>query len=84
MNHQQWTGLSDEELLREVKKMKSYKLYDSLIIGFLIGISIYSIIKNGFGLLTFLPLIYMPVAARNNKKRTALNGQLEERGLDLN
>ncbi len=52
--------LTDEELLLEAKKNKPTMLYDTVIVGFLIGIAIYSSVKNGFGLLTFLPLVYTP------------------------
>lgn len=73
--------LTDEELLQEAKKMKTNKVYDAVIVGFLIGVSIYSIIKNGFGLLTFLPLLYLPVAKKNTTKRNTLEQLINERGL---
>jgi hypothetical protein len=73
--------LTDEQLLAEAKRTKKYKTYDAVIFGFLIGVSIYSIINHGFGLLTFLPLVYLPIAGKNNKRREAIQNQLQERGL---
>jgi hypothetical protein len=82
MDQKHLAELTDQELLQEVKKIKPTKLYDAVIFGFLVGIAIYSSMRNGFGLLTFLPLIYLPVAGRNKNKRKELRNLLKERGLD--
>ncbi|MCA1764066.1 MAG: FUSC family protein [Cryomorphaceae bacterium] len=81
MNPKELEELSDEELLAAWKTAKSMKGYDAVIFGVLIGIAIYSVVKNGFGLLTFLPLIYLPVAGRNNKKFRELDNLLKGREL---
>lgn len=81
MKQKELAELSDEELLQESKNMKRYAIYDAVIFGFLIGIAIYSSVKNGFGLLTFLPLVYIPVAAKNKSKNKELEKLLEERNL---
>lgn len=73
--------LSDQDLLQQVARAKSGKTYDSVIFGFLVGLSIYSILNHGFGLLTFLPLLWLPVINRNSKKRKALEEEMEKRGL---
>lgn len=74
--------LSDQELLQEVKKAKTTYLYDAVIFGFLVGIAIYSSVKNGFGLLTFLPLVYLPIAAKNKIKQKEMQKLLKEKGLN--
>ena len=73
--------LTDEELLQEAKKIKSTNVFDAVIFGILIGIAIYSSVKNGFGLLTFLPLVYIPIAAKNKTKNKELEKLLKERNL---
>lgn len=73
--------LNNEELLKQADRAKSGKTYDSVIFGFLVGVSIYSILNHGFGLLTFLPLLWLPVINRNSKKRKALEEEMEKRGL---
>jgi hypothetical protein len=73
--------LTDQELLLEAKKSKSAKLYDTIIIGVLIGIAVYSTVHNGLGLLTFLPLVYLPIAARNKIKYTEIEKLMKERKL---
>jgi len=74
-------ALTNEELLQAIKKMKTTRFYDAGIIGFLIGVACYGTIKGGFGIFTFIPLVYIPIATKNNKKYTALKEQLKERGL---
>ena len=75
------SALTDEELLKEAKKVKPTYLYDAAIFGILIGIAIYSTVNNGLGLLTFLPLVYIPIAAKNKTKNKALEKLLKERNL---
>lgn len=72
MNQDQLALLTDEELRAEAKKGKTAKFYDAAIIGLLIGIAIYSTVKNGFGLFTLLPLFFLPIAAKNKAKNSAL------------
>ncbi|WP_316803498.1 hypothetical protein [Pedobacter nototheniae] len=81
MTQKELTELTDEDLLQEAKKIKSTKYFDGFFIGLLIGIAVYSTVKNGFGLLTFLPLVYLPIAAKNKAKNTALVSLLKERNL---
>ena len=73
--------LTDKELLEKAKTSKQTNLFDAGLIGLLVGISLYSIYNNGLGLLTFLPLIYIPIAVRNNAKIKELNKLLKERNL---
>jgi hypothetical protein len=77
----EWHDITDEDLLAEEKRTRSYRTYDAVIIGFLIGVALYSIANKGFGLLTFLPLVYLPIAGRNRKRRQELMKELDNRGL---
>ena len=73
--------LTDEELLKEAKTIKQTNIYDPIIFGVLIGIAIYSFVNNGLGLLTFLPLVYVPIANKNKTKNRKLKKLLKERNL---
>lgn len=75
------SDLTDKELLQEAKRIRSTKLYDAVIFGVLIGITTYSSVVNGFGLLSFLPLIYVPVAIKNKTKNKEVEELLTERNL---
>jgi hypothetical protein len=75
------SSLTDQELLKEAKRMRPTILYDAVLFGVLIGIAIYSTVNNGLGLLTFLPLVYIPIAAKNKIKNQALEKLIKERNL---
>ncbi|WP_426582947.1 hypothetical protein [Mucilaginibacter sp. R-33] len=81
MKQKELAELTNDELLQEARKVKSGKLMDAVIFGFLIGVSVYSVVRNGFGLLTFLPLVYIPIAARNRVRNKEIERLVTERGL---
>ena len=81
MQKDNYTHLSNEELIAEMEKLKPSKIYNSFFIGLLFGVAVFSTVENGFGLLTFLPLIYLPLAAKNKKKMKFLKELKEERSL---
>ncbi len=59
--------LSDEELLKEAKKMKSNTIINATIIGVFIGILIYSVAVNKSGLLTLILLFIIYKLVNNSK-----------------
>jgi hypothetical protein len=81
MNQKVLAALTNEELLQEAKKIKPTTIFDAVFIGLLIGVAIYSTVKNGLGLLSFLPLVYIPIAVKNKAKNTLLKKLLKERNL---
>lgn len=48
--------LTDQELLQEAKKMKSASILNAVLIGFLIGVVVYSVVQNSLGFFTLIPL----------------------------
>ncbi len=60
MKQKELTELTDQELLQEAKKMKSTSITNAVLIGFLIGIVFYSIMKNSLGFLTLI-LCFLPI-----------------------
>jgi len=75
--------LTDQELLDEAKKMKSFSITNALIIGFLMGIVVYSFAKNSWGFLTLIPLyfVYKMVNDPKNIRYKVLEKLLKERNL---
>lgn len=74
--------LTDEELLQEAKKMKSISITNAVLIGFLIGIVVYSIVKNSLGLFTLIPLFFAYKLINNSSYKTKeLESILKERNL---
>lgn len=74
--------LTDEELLQEAKKMKSNTIANAVLIGFLIGIVFYSVVKNSFGFLTLIPLFFAYRLINDSKyNQKELENILKERNL---
>ena len=70
--------LSNEELLKKLKNLKTSKIVDALMIGFTIGIVAYSAVKNGFGFFTFFPLLLTYVIVRNSKNNKILEKEIQK------
>lgn len=72
---------TDQELLEEAKKMKSTFITNALFIGLMIGIIIYSIMKNSLGFFTLIPLFFIFKAFNNSKNNKPLKKFSKERNL---
>ena len=83
MTQKELSEFTDQELLDEAKKMKTFSITNALIIGFLLGIIVYSFAKNSCGLLTLIPLYftYKLVNDPKNKRNKNLKILLKERNL---
>jgi hypothetical protein len=78
----QLSALTDEELLREFKKMKSASITNAVLIGILIGVVVYSILKSSFGLFTLIPLFFAYKLMNSSKYNgKELDAVLKERNL---
>jgi hypothetical protein len=77
------SSFTDQELLEEAKKMKSFSLTNAFIIGFLIGIVFYSFAKNTWGFFTLIPLyfVYKMVNDPKNKRSKEVEKLVKERNL---
>lgn len=84
MKDKKLSELTDQELLDEAKKMRSNSITYALLIGFVIGITIYGVAKNNLGFLTLIPLYFAYKVFNNteNKKKKELEEILKERNLD--
>jgi riboflavin transporter FmnP len=70
MNQKEKLELNDEELMQQTKKKKSKSITNAVLIGFLIGIVIYSIVKNNLGFFALIPLFlaYKLINKSKNEK----------------
>lgn len=82
MKENSFAELTDEELLKKKKLLKVANIISAVFIGFMIGVALYSTVRNGFGLFTFFPLFFIPVAASNRANASALRKELALRNLD--
>ncbi len=81
MQQKNLAELTDEELLEKAKKMKSTATINALMIGFMIGIIIYSIVRNSLGFFTLIPLFFAYKLINRSKNNKELEELLKERGL---
>ncbi len=77
------SGLTDQELLAEAKKMKSTATTSAVLIGIMIGIAVYSTVKNGFGFFTLLPLFFILIAFNNQTRKKAIENEVKGRNLTV-
>ena len=80
MNQENLENLTDEELKIEAKKLKKASIINATLIGFLLGVLVYSIWVNSIGFLSILPLLLLLKLA-NPKKNKALKKLLKERNI---
>jgi hypothetical protein len=82
MERKNLSELSDQELLKEAKKIKSAAITNAVFIGFLIGIIVYSAVQNSLGFFTLIPLFLTYKLINNSKYNTEeINNLLKERNL---
>ena len=73
--------LTDEELLIEAKKMKLTNVVNALLIGFLVGVLLFSIFKNSIGLFSLIPLYFVYKLVNRKNNHDELKRLLKERGI---
>lgn len=81
MNGKELSALTDEELLKEAKKLKSASITSAFLIGIMIGIVVWSVSKNTIGLFTLIPLIFAYKLLHQPDKQKELKEVLKERNL---
>lgn len=81
MKQKDLSELTDRELSEEAKKIKASPILNALFIGFLIGIVVYSLVKNSLGLFTLIPLFFIYKLLRDSKRNKELERLLKERNL---
>lgn len=81
MKREDIVKLTDTELLIALKKAKSAATINAGLFGLMIGVSIYSTVKSGFGFFTLFPLIFAMFAFNHGKKLKLFKTEMESRNL---
>jgi len=81
MTQEKLAELTDQELLEEARKMKSKSMMNAVLVGVLVGIVLYGIMKNNFGFFALIPLFLAYKLINNSPKNAALEKLLKERNL---
>ena len=81
MTQKTLSEFTDAELLLESKRMKATQLINAVLFGVMIGVATYSTVKNGFGILTFFPLLFIQMLVKNRSRKKAVDALVKERNL---
>jgi len=73
--------LTDQELLDEARTRKSSSRARAFVIGFMVAVVAYSVVKNTWGLFTLIPLFFIYRLAKNSNDDGELKTLLKERNL---
>lgn len=77
----EFSHLSDQELLTEARQNKRSPLVDATFIGFLVGVIIYGIVASNLGFFVLLPLFLIYILLKKPKRNMQLQKELKKRGL---
>ncbi len=81
MTEKELSALTDQELLNEAKKMKSNSIINAFLIGVMVAVIVYSIVKKNVGFVTLIPLYFTYKLLNNSKNNKILEKLLKERNL---
>lgn len=81
MDPKEIAQLTDKELQEEAKKIIPSPVLDAFLIGFLVGIIIFSVVVNTWGLFSLIPLFLIYTVLKKSKKFEALKEELKKRNL---
>ncbi len=69
LDKRDYSKLALEELWKEEKKIKKKEMISAVTIGFLVGVIIYGVAKNGIGFIyIFIPLLLIYGIYKNSQK----------------
>lgn len=80
MKQKELSKLTDQELLDLAKKDKATNIIDAVLIGFLIGVVFYSVVKKTYSFLTLI-LLFFAYKIIKKPKNNELQKLLKERNL---
>lgn len=81
MNTNEFSELTNDELLQEQKKEKTRNIINATIIGLFLGVAIYSFVMKGLGFPTFFSLFFAFILFNKKNKNKALEEELKSRNL---
>lgn len=81
MKPEEFSKLSDDDLQNLARNNKPSPLFDAFFIGFLVGIIIYSVVGNTWGMVTIIPLYLIYRFLKKPKQYEAIQKELKTRNL---
>jgi len=84
MKQKKLSELTDQELLKEAKHMKSNSIINAFLVGVLIAVIVYSYLKNGFGFLLIILIFFVYKLVNSSEyKKNDIERLLKERNLKI-
>lgn len=77
MNSKVLTEMSVDELSKKLKSLKNSKITEAALIGFTLGVVVYSVVNHGVTFPSLFPLVIMYLVYRNSKNTEALRKEVE-------
>jgi hypothetical protein len=81
MRQEDISDLGDAQLLDALKAHRPRPVIDAFFIGFLVGVVLYGLSVNAFGLLALIPLFLLYGLLKKPRLYRALRSEAERRGL---
>ena len=81
MTQKNLSEFTDSELLLEGRRIKATQFINAILFVVMIGVATYSTVKNGFGILTFFPLLFIQMLVKNGSRKKAVDALVKERNL---
>ncbi|MFT3679928.1 MAG: hypothetical protein QM791_06625 [Ferruginibacter sp.] len=81
MTEKELSELTDEQLAEQWKKAKANNTTTAVLIGVMIGASVFGAVKKGFTFFTLLPLAVAAFFANAQKKNKAIEKEVKRRNL---
>ena len=81
MKAEQLAALTNDELLAHYKNFKPNPTLDAFLIGFLVGIIVFSVVVSSWGIFSLLPLLMIYALLKKPKQYAALKKELKKRNL---
>ena len=82
MDAQQLSDLDDAALLEAGKKKEKELQIDRFIVGMVVGVAVYSLVKNGIGFFTFFPLLYILISRKKTEESKLIKAEIAARNLN--
>ncbi len=83
MKEEKFASLSDQKLLDKRKSLKTQTIFNAVLIGILLGVSIYGTVKSGFSFFTFFPLFFVFLLIKSKSDSKEIENEIKSRNLNL-
>ena len=77
MNAKLLTEMNDDELAQKLKSLKNSRIIEAALIGFTVGVVVYSVTMHGLTFPSLFPLLIVYLVYRNSKNTEALRNEVE-------